>query len=208
MREWRLGLVYNPVTIARKPPMDPGRNRRLLPAEENALLRACDKTSNPMLGWIVRLALHTGMRAGEIQSLRCDQVDLERRVIRLNKTRNGSARTVPMTQAAVVVMGEALANSLRPKDTDLVFWGEPGRDKLRRPYEFNPGWRRVLKSSGIKYLHFHDLRHEAVSRLVELGLGDQEVAAVSGHKSMQMLKRYTHLRAEDLVERLDKLIGQ
>lgn len=54
-------------------------------------------------------------------------------------------------------------------------------------------------------LHFHDLRHEAVSRLVEAGFSDQEVSAISGHKSMQMLKRYTHLRAEDLVDRLDTL---
>ena len=54
-------------------------------------------------------------------------------------------------------------------------------------------------------LRFHDLRHEAVSRLVEAGLGDQEVAAISGHKSMQMLRRYTHLRAEDLVAKLDQL---
>ena len=57
-------------------------------------------------------------------------------------------------------------------------------------------------------MHFHDLRHEADSRLVEAGLGDQEVAAISSHKSMQMLKRYTHLPAEDLVERLDRLIGR
>ncbi len=56
-------------------------------------------------------------------------------------------------------------------------------------------------------LHFHDLRHEAVSRFVEMGLSDQEVSAISGHKSMQMLKRYTHLRAEDLVERLDRSLG-
>ena len=55
----------------------------------------------------------------------------------------------------------------------------------------------------MKELHFHDLRHEAVSRLVEGGLSDQQVAAISGHKSMQMLKRYTHLRAEDLVDELD-----
>lgn len=52
---------------------------------------------------------------------------------------------------------------------------------------------------------FHDLRYEAVSRLVEAGLSDQEVSAISGHKSMQMLKRYTHLRAEDLVSKLDDI---
>ena len=63
-----------------------------------------------------------------------------------------------------------------------------------------------MKKAGIQGLRFHDLRHEAVSRLVEAGLGDQEVSAISGHKSMQMLKRYTHLRAEDLVERLDQVM--
>jgi len=93
-------------------------------------------------------------------------------------------------------------------DTDLVFWGEPGTDGHRRSYEYNPPWRRARKRAGIADLRFHDLRHEAVSRLVEAGLGDQEVAAISGHKSMQMFKRYTHLRAEDLVERLDQLLGR
>jgi integrase len=100
----------------------------------------------------------------------------------------------------------ALSNPVRPFDTDLIFWGEPGRDGKRRPYEFRPAWHRTLKEAGIKGLRFQDLRHEAVSRLVEAGLGDQEVAAISGHKSMQMLKRYIHLRAEDLVERLDQLM--
>jgi integrase len=63
----------------------------------------------------------------------------------------------------------------------------------------------IKRSVGCVDFHFHDLRHEAVSRLVEAGFSDQEVSAISGHKSMQMLKRYTHLRAEDLVAKLDKL---
>lgn len=79
-----------------------------------------------------------------------------------------------------------------------------GRDKVRRPYEFRPTWHRTVRAAGIHGLRCHDLRHEAVSRLVEGGLGDQEVAAISGHKSMQMLRRYSHLRAEDLVSKLDK----
>jgi len=69
-------------------------------------------------------------------------------------------------------------------------------------------WKKIIKDTKITNLRFHDLRQEAVSRLVEAGLGDQEVAAISGHKSMQMLKRYTHLRAEDPVVRLDQLLGQ
>nr|WP_323012264.1 tyrosine-type recombinase/integrase [Castellaniella sp.] len=73
------------------------------------------------------------------------------------------------------------------------------------PYLFDKAWTDAKKAAGLTDFRFHDLRHEAVSRLVEAGLSDQEVAAISGHKSMQMLKRYTHLRAEDLVGKLDKL---
>jgi integrase len=82
---------------------------------------------------------------------------------------------------------------------------EAGKDLKRKPYQFNKVWIQIKKDLGFSELHFHDLRHEAVSRLVEAGLSDQEVASISGHKSMQMLRRYTHLRAEDLVKKLDKI---
>jgi integrase len=208
IKEWQLGLVYNPVMNIRKPPAGQGRNRRLSAEEERILLEACDQYSNPMLGWIVRTALLTGMRAGEITSLRRDQVDLEHRVVRLTNTKNGSARTVPLSRQARQVLAAVLDYPIRSLDTDLIFWGEPGRDGKRRAYEFRMAWKKIIKDTKITNLRFHDLRHEAVSRLVEAGLGDQEVAAISGHKSMQMLKRYTHLRAEDLVDRLDQLVGQ
>ena len=205
IREWRLGLVVNPVSMVRKPAPAPGRNRRLKFSEEKRLLKACDEHSNPMLGWIVRLALETGMRQGEIQTLTHDQVHLKRRVIKLTETKNGSARTVPLTKDAADVLKAAMDNPVQPEDTSLIFFGEPGKDGKRRPYTFKPAWFSALQFAKIKRLRFHDLRHEAVSRLVEAGLNDQEVAAISGHKSMQMLKRYTHLRAEDLVLKLDQI---
>ncbi len=205
IKEWRLGLIYNPVANIRKPTAGAGRNRRLTAAEEQHLVEVCTGYSNPMLDWLVRLAIHTGMRAGEIRSLRHGQADLTRRVVTLTDTKNGSARTVSLTRAAVEVFQEALNNAIKPADCDLIFFGEPGLDGKRRPYEFHPAWQQVLKDNDISGLRSHDLRHEAVSRLVEAGLGDQEVAAISGHKSMQMLRRYTHLRAEDLVAKLDKL---
>lgn len=207
IKEWRVGLLYNPVSNIRKPTPGKGRDRRLGRDEEKRLFQACDRHSNPMLGWIARIALYTGMRAGEIKSLARAQVNLEKRTVYLTETKNGSSRTVPLTKKATEVFRAALTNPVRPLDTDLIFWGEPGRDGIRRPYEFRPAWIRTLKKAGIEGLHFHDLRHEAVSRLIEAGLGDQEVSAISGHKSMQMLKRYTHLRAEDLVGRLDHLMG-
>lgn len=197
IREWRLGLALNPVAQVRKPKPAEGRDRRLSATEERTLFAAVDAYSNPMLGWIVRIALETGMRSSEITGLRVRQIDTKRRIVRLADTKNDSARTVPMTRTAQALFELALANPLRPKDCDLVFFGESGRDGQRRPYLFKKVWNGIKKGLGLTDLHFHDLRHEAVSRLVEGGLSDQEVAAISGHKSMQMLKRYTHLRAGD-----------
>lgn len=126
-------------------------------------------------------------------------------MIRLADTKNGTARLVPLSRAAVEILKHAMDNPMRPSCSDLVFFGEPGRDGQRRPYIFQKLWAKLTQDLGLDNLHFHDLRHEAVSRLEKGGLSDQEIAAISGHKSMQMLKRYTHLRAEDLVTKLDRI---
>lgn len=207
VKEWGLGLTYNPVTNVRRPAPGPGRDRRLEGDEETRLLQAIDAHSNPMLRWIVRIAIETGMRSSEITTLRRQQVDLQRRVVRLVETKNTLPRTVPLTHRATDLFREALANPIRPIDTDLICFGEPGKHGTRAPYNFSKVWRDIKARTGVEGLRFHDLRHEAVSRLVEAGLSDQEVAAISGHKSMQMLRRYTHLRAEDLVQRLDRIQG-
>ncbi len=203
IKEWGIGLQSNPVANIRRPAPGAGRTRRLSPDEEGRLLTATRAISNPMLGWIVHIALQTAMRRSEIVDLRMAQVDLNRRIVQLELTKNGSARNVPLTMAAVRAFEAALANPLRPTNTDLVFFGEPGKDGARRPYRFEHGWHAACSAAGLSDIRFHDLRHEAISRLVEAGLPDQVVAAISGHKSMQMLQRYIHLRAEDLVGRLD-----
>jgi integrase len=205
IREWSIGLTYNPVQMIRKPSPGAARDRRLSADEQEQLAAAVAEHSNPMLRWIVTIAVESGMRSSEIVTLTRDQVDLRRRVVRLSETKNGSPRTVPLTVKAADALRDALANPIRPINTDLVFFGEPGADGKRRPYVFNRVWQRIVKKLELSNFRFHDLRHEAVSRLVEAGFSDQEVAAISGHKSMQMLKRYTHLRAEDLVARLDQV---
>ena len=208
IQEWGLGLSFNPVLNIRKPSPGEGRDRRLSAEEERRLLTAVSNHSNPMLGWIVRIALETGMRSSEITSLRRQQVDMKKRVVRLSDTKNDSARTVPLSKWATETFQSALNNLVRPIDCDLVFFGEPGKNGKRGPYAFTKIWGLLKTKLGMPDLRFHDLRHEAVSRLVEGGLSDQEVSAISGHKSMQMLKRYTHLRAEDLVCKLDRLVRE
>ena len=157
-----------------------------------------------MLRWIIRVAIETGMRSFEITTLRRTQVFITARGS-VAGMKNTQPRTVPMSAVATELFQQALAHPVRPMDTDLIFFGEPGKDGRRRPYSFNKVWLDIKRTVGCADFRFHDLRHEAVSRFVEGGLSDQEVSAISGHKSMQMLKRYTHLRAEDLVAKLDKL---
>ena len=185
--------------------MGNGRNRRLNNDEEQRLFSACDQLSNPMLGWIVRLALATAMRHGEIVNLIEQQISFERKTILLTDTKNSETRTVPLSNKAIEALKQAVNNPFRPKDSKLIFCGEPGKDGIRRPYVTNRVWRAALSIANIEGLRFHDLRHEATSRFVEAGLSDQEVSSITGHKSMQMLKRYTHLRSENLATKIANL---
>jgi len=200
IKEWGMGLIANPVLNVRKPAPSKGRNRRLTDKEEKKLLKVCDAHSNPFFGWIVRIALYTAMRQGEITGLTKDQVSLRKRTVILTDTKNDTVRTVPLSNKALEVFKAAFAHPIRPIDTKLIFYGEPGRDGIRRPYTINRTWVYSLEAAEIEGLRFHDLRHEATSRLVEAGLSDQQVSSITGHKSMQMLKRYTHLRTENLAD--------
>ena len=80
-----------------------------------------------------------------------------------------------------------------------IFW------KWKTTSGFQSSWQRLIKRSGINNLHFHDLRHEAISRLFEKGLNPMEVSAISGHKSMQVLKRYTHIKTKYLLKKINKV---
>lgn len=204
IKEWHIALPSNIVSNIRKPPGE-RRNVRLTPSDQERLLSELQKHSNPMLAWIFSIAVETSMRHGEIINLQLQDVDLNRRIVSLDDTKNGSPRTVPLTKEAARIFKDALENPMRPKDCSLIFFGEPGKNQKRSPYQFSKIFKEKCRAIGLHDFRFHDTRHEGVSRLVELGLSDQEVASISGHRSMEMLKRYTHLRAEDLVAKLDKL---
>ena len=111
-------------------------------------------------------------------------------------TKNEDAlHAVPLSSAAIEILRKL--KSLPSSIDGRVFHWWKASDS------FNKTWRRVCERAGIKDLHFHDLRHEAASRLFEKGVFDSmEVASITGHKTLQMLKRYTHLRAEDLAKKL------
>ncbi|HCM1919172.1 TPA: site-specific integrase [Salmonella enterica subsp. salamae serovar 28:r:e,n,z15] len=180
----------NPVAGVRRPKSSPGRDRRLTSSEERRLSRYFQARSAELYT-IFHLALETGMRQGEILSLRWEHIDLQHGVAHLPVTKNGSVRDVPLSRRA-----RQLLQQLPVQLSGPVFHYKSSG--------FKSAWRAALQFLKIENLHFHDLRHEAISRLFELGtLNVMEVAAISGHKSLNMLKRYTHLRAYQLVSKLD-----
>jgi integrase len=200
--KWKIGLPYNPVKSVSRPKSHK-RVRRLSAEEEKKLFVALDMYSNPMLGWIVRIAIETAMRESEIVKLKTHQLDLHKRTITLPKTKSGEARTVPLNRAATEIFRQAINYPARPSTTDLMFPGEPGRDGIIRPYQFLSCWRTLKLRAGVSDYRFHDNRHEAISRLVEAGFSDQAIASITGHKDMQTLARYRHLRNQKFVKMLD-----
>ncbi|HUT50906.1 MAG TPA: site-specific integrase [Alphaproteobacteria bacterium] len=191
LREWGVPLSSNPLDNVTRPKPDTPRERRLNPGELDRVLEACDAGRNRLLKFIILLAIETGMRRSELLNIEWHHVDLDRRTLHIPTSKNGRPRTIPLTTTASQVLSEL---SVVPVDAKRVFPVTPNAVRL--------AWERLRRRAGIDDLRFHDLRHEAITRFFEMGLSVPEVALISGHRDYRMLARYTHLRAEDLVEKL------
>ena len=196
-KEWGLA-VSNPIRQIRMPKPGKPRQRRLEAGEEEALLQACRESGAHYLQTFVILAIETGMRFSELAGLAWENLNLEKGTIYLPDTKNGSPRTVPLSTRALNAI------QTQPRSIDgRLFSAKPGSIRsafliaLKRAQGTQPDSKEFLRG-----LRFHDLRHEAVTRLFEKGLNPIEVGMVSGHKTLSMLKRYTHLRSEELVAKL------
>ena len=198
VNEWEW-VDHNPVKRVRRPREPMGRVRFLSDAERSALLDACQRSANSLLYPIVVLALSTGARNNEIRSLTWSQVDLERRVIRLIETKNRERRALPITGLALNLMRELYAN--RRDDTELVFPRLDGR----KPVFIENDWNNALAEARIENFRFHDLRHTAASYLAMNGATLAEIAAVLGHKTLQMVKRYAHMSEQHTMGVVDRM---
>lgn len=206
MNEWQIHLPNgNPVTPVSLPPKGKARDRRLL-SEEEAILMKYAVDYNGKIDEVITFAIETAMRQGEIvngrnketldkwgYSCMCwenfDEVDS---TIFLVDTKNGESRTVPLSSRAKKII---LA---QPRKTSGPIFDISS-------YTVGGAFRKVVRRAGIENLRFHDLRHEATSRLFEnTTLKMMEIAAITGHKDLASLKRYTHLCPKKLAEKLAK----
>ncbi|VWC11174.1 integrase family protein [Burkholderia lata] len=204
-KEWGIHIDVNPVSIIRRPKENRGRTRRLTPGEETRLLAELETSCRHERGYfltggsrnecvrpIVILAIETAMRRSELLSLRWADVHLDDRFAQLHDTKNGESRDVPLSQRAAQTLLEW--GRIAHRAEDKVFPTSP--DALKKAFT------RACLRAKIENLHFHDLRHEATSRIAEKLDNILELSAVTGHKTVQMLRRYYHPRAKDLALKL------
>jgi integrase len=187
--DWGIALPGGiPTTQVRKPVKPRGRDRRVSDVE---IAKILDATESSELRTVITLAIETGMRRNELAALMWEEIDLKKQTAHLPRTKTDVPRTVPLSKAAVAALkkfgikNEGRVFSLQGESMSQAF------ERACEPHRAN-----------IVGLRFHDMRHEATSRFFEKGLNVMEVAAITGHKTLDMLKRYTHLRAEDIAKKL------
>jgi len=187
IREWGITLDCNPVSLIRKPTPNAARDRVLTDAQREALVTACGQCHNPWIQPAVVFALETAARRGEILSLRWENVSLEKRIAAVSgKT---GARKLPLSPACL----EALRRLPRSID-GRVF--PVTVETLKQAYE------RAVRRAGIHDFTFHDMRHDALTRLARKGFDILELRAISGHTTANMLQRYVSIDAGDLAQKL------
>lgn len=183
-KKWGM-KVNNPTADMELPERNPPRERRITLAEYDLLQKHAD--SNLMQ--IIDFAIETACRKTEILTAAVSNLDVDGRTLLLSKTKNGSRRMVPLSSKAIRICQEVKSDS-RPTIFNM------NAAQLRSSFE------KLVKTCEIADLHFHDLRHEAISRFFEKRIDGIIIATISGHKDINMLKRYTHLKPYDIAVQL------
>ncbi|WP_225561724.1 site-specific integrase [Rhodanobacter sp. DHB23] len=229
-KEWGMESLSNPVELVRKPTPNNARTRRVVAPPSNG--RRCDRqmdelarisasSESRVLPVILTLAVETAMRRGEIAALLWENIDLGRRVAHLPETKNGNSRDVPLSTVAVDVLASLLPKGVgKRRKTSIVPPELRGLVFAMHADGITQAFERALERARTKYLQecaehnqppdpaflrdlrFHDLRHEATSRLAAR-FQLHELAKITGHRDTRMLLRYYHPDAADLAKRLD-----
>lgn len=189
IRDWGFGLHFNPVSRVRKPSDPPARDRVLSEEERGLLLTEVGQCRNPWITRVVFFALETAARRGEILALRWADVDLNTATAKLKVTKTGQPRVIPLPPLCVAML-KAMPRSLDGRVFPVTV------DALKQAFE-----RSVIRA-GLNDFTFHDLRHDALTRLANMGLSILELRAISGHATANMLQRYVSINPSDLAKKI------
>jgi len=195
------GLILIRCLNTRKLKESRGRVRFLDEQERERLLKTCRESRSSFLYIIVVLALSTGMRKGEILGLRWRDIDFHNRRIVIHETKNGERRAVPLVATSLQLIDQLKANDFNSMD-DFIFHSPEDKTKSCC---IRTAWEKAIKRSAITDFRFHDLRHSTASYLAMNGASLLEIADILGHKTLQMVKRYSHLSEDHKATVLEKM---
>ena len=201
-KEWDMSGLVNPIKDIQLPSGSNERERRLSREEYVTIRRGLRKSTNKFAAIAYDFAIETGLRQGLLFKLEWEWIDFKKQLITIpekyRRIKNkGVPRHIPMSTRTIAALGKLA------KHADLSKSGTPTGPLFKTTTNAVVCvWKKTLERLQIKDLRWHDLRHEATSRLFERNLGVMEVASITGHRSMQMLKRYTHLNPEHFREKL------
>lgn len=193
-KEWGMESLLNPLKNIRKPAGSRERDRRLLPGEYEKIHAALLECGNPWVAPVFQFAIETSLRQGMLFVLRWEWVDLNRQVVLIPAEYRGTGNkgvppAIPLSRTAVAIIRQlprSVCGHLFPTTQNAVVMA----------------WKKTRIKLGLEDLRWHDLRHEAASRFFECGLNPLEVAAITGHRNLNTLRRYTHLNPQDLAKKL------
>ncbi|WP_028879450.1 integrase [Terasakiella pusilla] len=188
-KEWDIPIIINPVSMIKKPRSPKARDRRLSPDEWQALLKAARQSYYPCFTDVLTFAAETAMRRSEITRIMKTDVDIQKGFLHIPETKNGPPRTIPLSPEALNIVKRYMNH-----DGDTLF-----------PLNYNQlgrAFRAACCDSELVDYRFHDVRHEAISRLTEKGLSPIEVSLISGHRDLRVLMNYSHMRVEEVGRKL------
>ncbi len=196
VNEWEW-MEENPMLKVSKKPETRGRVRYLSEEEKRNLLAECKKISKELY-LLVLIAVTSGARHGEIINLKWQNIDFNNRLYHFLDTKNGEDRGVPISHIALQELKEF--SKVRNIKTDYVFGNKDGKLMY-----LTDKFEKAVELAGITDFHFHDLRHTAASYLAMNGASLLEIAEILGHKTLAMVKRYSHLTQKHTASLIDKM---
>ena len=195
IRFYNCWLPEHPIPNDIKPKENPPRNRRLQEGEFEKLMQHCKTKRNSYWCSMIEFAIETAMRLNEQLTLKWDQVDLKKMMITIlaEHSKTGVERKIPLTPRAIQILNEI------PRHIN-------GRVFPVSLNNFQRAWRSITRNAEIKNLHWHDLRREACSRLLEQGLSISEVQMFTGHKTLSlMLQTYSQHNPSVVAKKLNSV---
>lgn len=203
-KEWHW-VKENPVLKITRPKENRARERYLEKVEIDQLLKACKKSKSPHIYAVTVFALATGARKSEILGLKQGDICFDRATATFRDTKNGETRTAHLSAQVLNVLKEG--TSKRTVFSEYIFPSVNGK----KPADIREAWEGAVKEAGLKDVVFHTLRHTAASHCAMAKMSTLEIAHILGHKSLSMVKRYSHFSTHASVEAInnmnDKILG-